>query len=106
LHQKPGKLLVSRQFTFPSERGKGMTTLSKKLTVALCLGSFGATGLAGCASMNNTERGTAAGAGTGAAVGAVIGHQSGNTARGAILGAVIGGAAGAIIGHRMDQQAR
>jgi outer membrane protein OmpA-like peptidoglycan-associated protein len=84
----------------------GMTTLSKKFTVALCLGSFGMTGLAGCASMNNTERGTAVGAGTGAAVGAVVGRQTGNTARGAILGAVIGGAAGAIIGRRMDQQAR
>jgi outer membrane protein OmpA-like peptidoglycan-associated protein len=83
-----------------------MTMLSKKLTVALCLGTFGMSGLAGCASMNNTSRGATIGAGTGAAVGAVVGRQSGNTARGAILGAVIGGAAGAIIGRRMDQQAQ
>jgi outer membrane protein OmpA-like peptidoglycan-associated protein len=83
-----------------------MTTLSKKLTVALCVGSLGMSGLSGCASMNNTQRGAAVGTGTGAAVGAVIGRQTGNTARGAILGAVIGGAAGAIIGRRMDQQAQ
>jgi outer membrane protein OmpA-like peptidoglycan-associated protein len=82
-----------------------MTSLSKRFTVALCVGSLGMSGLAGCASMNNTERGATIGAGTGGAVGAVIGRQSGNTARGAILGAVIGGAAGAIIGRRMDRQA-
>jgi outer membrane protein OmpA-like peptidoglycan-associated protein len=63
------------------------------------------TGLAGCASMNNTERGAVTGAGAGGAIGAVIGRQTGNTARGAIIGAVLGGAAGAVIGRRMDRQA-
>jgi len=61
---------------------------------------------AGCASMNNTQRGAAAGAGVGGAIGAVIGHNTGSTARGAIIGAVVGGAAGAVIGHQMDRQAR
>lgn len=83
-----------------------MTRLSRKMTVALCAGSLGMTSLAGCASMNNTERGATVGAGTGAAVGAVIGRQTGNTARGAIIGAVLGGAAGAVIGRRMDRQAQ
>jgi len=83
-----------------------MTTISKRLTVALCVGSLSMTGLAGCASMSNTERGAAIGAGTGGAIGAVIGNNTGSTARGAIIGAVLGGAAGAVIGRRMDQQAR
>lgn len=60
---------------------------------------------AGCASMNKTERGAAAGGGAGAALGALIGHKTGSTARGALIGAVIGGAAGAVIGHKMDRQA-
>ena len=60
---------------------------------------------AGCASMNKTERGAAAGGGAGAALGALIGHKTGSTARGALIGAVVGGAAGALIGHRMDRQA-
>jgi len=61
---------------------------------------------AGCASMNQKERGAVIGAGAGAAIGGVIGNQTGSTARGAIIGAVIGGAAGAVIGHQMDQQAK
>lgn len=83
-----------------------MNTISKRLTVALCVGSLGATGLTGCASMSKTEQGAVAGAGAGGAIGAVIGRQTGSTARGAIIGAVIGGAAGAVIGRRMDQQAQ
>jgi len=62
--------------------------------------------VAGCAGLNNKERGAIIGAGAGAAVGGVIGNQTGSTARGAIIGAVVGGAAGAIIGHQMDQQAK
>ncbi|HEU0016610.1 MAG TPA: OmpA family protein [Longimicrobium sp.] len=83
-----------------------MTTLKQRFTVALCAGALTASGLAGCASMNNTERGAAVGAGAGGAIGAVIGRQTGNTTRGAIIGAVVGGAAGAVIGRRMDQQAQ
>lgn len=82
-----------------------MNVLSKRLTVALCATTLGASGLAGCASLSNTERGAVIGAGTGGAIGAVIGNQTGSTTRGAIIGAVLGGAAGAVIGRRMDRQA-
>jgi outer membrane protein OmpA-like peptidoglycan-associated protein len=84
-----------------------MNAVNRKVTVALAaLTVVGTSGLTGCASMNNTEKGAAAGAGVGGAIGAVIGRQTGGTARGAIIGAVVGGAAGAVIGRRMDQQAR
>lgn len=62
--------------------------------------------LAGCASLNNKERGAIIGAATGAAAGGAIGNKNGGTARGAIIGAAVGGAAGAIIGHQMDQRAK
>jgi outer membrane protein OmpA-like peptidoglycan-associated protein len=81
-----------------------MNAVSRKFTVALAALTV-STGMTGCASMNNTERGAAAGAGAGGAIGAIIGRQTGNTARGAIIGAVVGGAAGAVIGRRMDRQA-
>jgi outer membrane protein OmpA-like peptidoglycan-associated protein len=85
-----------------------MNTFARKLTVLLSAATVtvATTGLAGCASMNNKERGATIGATTGAAIGAVVGKNTGSTARGAILGAVVGGAAGAIIGHQMDQQAK
>lgn len=84
-----------------------MNAVSRKFTVALAaLTVVGTSGLAGCASMSNTERGAAVGAGAGGTIGAIIGRQTGNTARGAIIGAVVGGAAGAVIGRRMDQQAQ
>ena len=73
------------------------------LTSLVALGMLAS---AGCASMNQKERGAVIGAGAGAAIGGVIGNQTGSTARGAIIGAVVGGAAGAIIGHQMDQQAK
>ena len=82
-----------------------MNALNRKFTVALAALTV-STGMTGCASMNNTEKGAAAGAGAGGAIGAIIGRQTGNTARGAIIGAVVGGAAGAVIGRRMDQQAQ
>jgi outer membrane protein OmpA-like peptidoglycan-associated protein len=82
-----------------------MNALNRKFTVALAALTV-STGMTGCASMNNTEKGAAAGGGAGAAIGAIIGRQTGNTARGAIIGAVVGGAAGAVIGRRMDQQAQ
>jgi outer membrane protein OmpA-like peptidoglycan-associated protein len=82
-----------------------MNAVSRKFTVALAALTV-STGMTGCATMNNTERGAAAGAGAGGAIGAIIGRQTGNTARGAIIGAVVGGAAGAVIGRRMDRQAQ
>lgn len=77
-----------------------------RLTVVLLVASMSLLGLAGCASLSNTEKGAAAGAGAGAAAGAAIGKATGKgTAKGAILGAVLGGTAGAIIGQQMDKQA-
>ena len=61
---------------------------------------------AGCASLNNKEKGGAIGAAGGAVVGGVIGKATGSTVRGAIIGAAVGGAAGVIIGHQMDQKAK
>jgi outer membrane protein OmpA-like peptidoglycan-associated protein len=61
---------------------------------------------AGCASLNNKEKGGGIGAASGAVVGGVIGKATGSTVRGAIIGAAVGGAAGVIIGHQMDQKAK
>jgi outer membrane protein OmpA-like peptidoglycan-associated protein len=59
--------------------------------------------LAGCKSMNNTQKGTAIGATAGAAAGAIIGK---NSVVGALIGAAIGGSGGYLIGHNMDKQAK
>lgn len=77
----------------------------KSATLVATLAMAG-TGLAGCASLNNKEKGAIIGAATGAAAGGAIGSKNGGTARGAIIGAAVGGAAGAIIGHQMDQRAK
>ncbi len=61
--------------------------------------------LAGCKSMNKTQKGAVIGTAGGAAVGAVIGKAAGNTALGAIIGATVGGVTGAVIGRKMDKQA-
>lgn len=61
--------------------------------------------LAGCKSMNKTQKGAVIGTAGGAAVGAVIGKAAGNTALGAIIGATVGGVTGAVIGRQMDKQA-
>jgi outer membrane protein OmpA-like peptidoglycan-associated protein len=62
--------------------------------------------LAGCKSMNKTQKGAVIGTAGGGAVGAVIGKAAGNTALGAIIGATVGGVTGAVIGHKMDKQAK
>jgi outer membrane protein OmpA-like peptidoglycan-associated protein len=62
--------------------------------------------LAGCKSMNKTQKGAIIGTAGGGAVGAVIGKAAGNTALGAIIGATVGGVTGAVIGHKMDKQAK
>src|SRR4249919_932341 len=59
--------------------------------------------LAGCTSMNNTQKGTAIGAGAGAAAGTLIAK---NSAVGAIIGAAVGGSGGYLIGRNMDKQAK
>ncbi|HER08320.1 MAG TPA: OmpA family protein [Bacteroides sp.] len=61
--------------------------------------------LAGCSSMNRTQKGAVVGTASGAAMGAIIGEATGNPALGTIIGATVGGATGAIIGHQMDKQA-
>lgn len=78
----------------------------KKTIIYLTLA---ATMIAGCKSMNNTQKGTAIGAGAGAAVGAGIGALIGGgkgTAIGAIVGAAVGGTGGYAIGKNMDKQAK
>jgi len=82
-----------------------MKTVTHSFMAALTVVTLGTSGLAGCASLNQTERGAILGTAGGAAVGAVIGRQVGNTAAGAIIGAAVGGAAGAVIGRQMDRQA-
>jgi outer membrane protein OmpA-like peptidoglycan-associated protein len=72
--------------------------------------SMAAGGLAGCANMTETQRGTATGAGIGAAAGAAIGAMTagGNRGRsagtGAAIGGVLGAGAGYIWSQRMQQQ--
>jgi len=62
--------------------------------------------LAGCSSMNKTQKGAIIGTAAGGTMGAVIGKASNNTALGAIIGAAVGGASGALIGNQMDKQAK
>jgi outer membrane protein OmpA-like peptidoglycan-associated protein len=82
-----------------------MSVAIRSLTAIVGMVAVTGTGLAGCSSLSQTERGATIGAAGGAAVGAIVGRQIGSTARGAVIGAVIGGAAGAVIGRQMDQQA-
>jgi outer membrane protein OmpA-like peptidoglycan-associated protein len=77
--------------------------------VAITLTTIAA--LAGCANMNEVQRGTAKGAGIGAGVGAILGAATGpGGGKRAATGAAVGGAAGAVIGNiwssRMEQQKR
>jgi len=80
-------------------------TNSVRGRISILAVSGAALALAGCASLNNKEKGGIIGATGGAVIGGAIGKANGSTAKGAILGATIGGAAGMIIGHRMDKQA-
>jgi outer membrane protein OmpA-like peptidoglycan-associated protein len=59
--------------------------------------------LAGCANMNNQQRGTMIGAAAGAAGAALLGKGS---VWGVLAGAAIGGTAGNLIGKHMDEQAK
>ena len=63
--------------------------------------------LGGCASMTETQKGTAKGAGIGAVGGAVVGAVAGGK-KGAAIGAAVGGVAGGIAGNvwskRMEAQ--
>ena len=61
--------------------------------------------IAGCSSLNKSQKGAVIGTAGGAAVGGAIGSMSGHVGLGAIIGAAVGGVGGAIIGHNMDKQA-
>lgn len=80
--------------------------MHKKIIVISVLSIFT---LGGCASMTETQKGTAKGAGIGAGVGAVVGAVTGGT-KGAVIGAAVGGAAGGVAGNvwskRMQEQKR
>ncbi|MEJ2602864.1 MAG: OmpA family protein [Gammaproteobacteria bacterium] len=58
--------------------------------------------LAGCAGMNNQQRGAIGGAVAGAAAGALVSDNI----WGVLIGAAVGGTAGTLIGKHMDEQAR
>ncbi len=88
-----------------------VTTTNKKLPFERIAGSFllivivTAISLAGCKSMNKSQKGAVIGGASGGVVGGVVGRSIGNTAMGAIIGATVGGVGGAIIGRQMDKQA-
>lgn len=64
-----------------------------------------AASLAGCKTMNKSQKGAVIGGASGGVVGGVVGRAFGNTAMGAIIGATVGGVGGAVIGRQMDKQA-
>ena len=86
-------------------------TTKKKLPFKKIAGSFlliiivTAISLAGCKTMNRSQKGAVIGGAGGGVVGGVVGRSIGNTAMGAIIGATVGGVGGAIIGRQMDKQA-
>ena len=86
-------------------------TKKKKVLFERIAGSFlliiivTAISLAGCKTMNKSQKGAAIGGADGGVVGGVVGRSIGNTAMGAIIGATVGGVGGAIIGRQMDKQA-
>ncbi|MEC5396898.1 OmpA family protein [Uliginosibacterium sp. H1] len=75
---------------------------------AFCIGLSGLLVISGCASMTETQRGTAVGAGVGAASGAAIGGLTGSdhVGRDAAIGAAVGALGGYIWSNRMEQQKR
>ena len=82
-----------------------MAFTHRQIISAATAASIGLTGLTGCASLGNTEKGAIIGTAAGGAIGAAVGSRNGGTARGAIIGAAVGGVAGAIIGNQMKKQA-
>jgi outer membrane protein OmpA-like peptidoglycan-associated protein len=68
--------------------------MKKSIMTSLTAAALVIAGLAGCADMTPTQKGTAQGAGIGAGLGALIGAATGGS-KGAAQGAVLGGAVGA-----------
>jgi outer membrane protein OmpA-like peptidoglycan-associated protein len=56
----------------------------------------------GCASLNNTQKGTGVGVAAGGVAGLLIGHS----VAGVLIGSAVGGSAGYLIGSKMDKQAK
>jgi outer membrane protein OmpA-like peptidoglycan-associated protein len=88
-----------------------VVTANKKFASEKIIGRFLlivmvlAVSLAGCKTMNKSQKGAVIGGAGGGVVGGVVGRSVGNTAMGAIIGATVGGVGGAIIGRQMDKQA-
>lgn len=59
--------------------------------------------LAGCSSMDNTEKGAGIGGLLGAGTGALIGNATGHAGAGALIGAGAGALGGALIGNQADK---
>lgn len=82
----------------------------KKIVISLCAVTLAASGLSGCAGMNETQRDTGTGAAIGALTGAVIGrataggNKTKSTATGAAVGAALGAAGGYLWSQRMQEQ--
>ncbi|AMV28302.1 hypothetical protein VT84_28120 [Gemmata sp. SH-PL17] len=72
---------------------------------ALAVFAFAAAG-AGCASMNNTEKGAIGGGVVGTALGTAVGAATGHTGAGAVIGGLAGTATGALVGNDIDKQER
>jgi outer membrane protein OmpA-like peptidoglycan-associated protein len=81
-----------------------MTQRVRLATAATSLAAF-VLASAGCASLDESDKGAIIGAAGGAAVGGVIGSKTGSTTRGVLIGTAVGGAAGIVIGRRMEKQA-
>jgi outer membrane protein OmpA-like peptidoglycan-associated protein len=94
LHSKMVEETTTKKVRFEKIRGSVLL-----LVIVL------AVSLAGCKTMNKSQKGAVIGGTSGGVVGGVIGRSVGNTAMGAIIGATVGGVGGAIIGRQMDKQA-
>ncbi len=82
----------------------------KKVIAVVVAVAIGAGGLGGCASMDETQRGTASGAAIGAVAGALLGgataggHKGRSAATGAAIGAALGAGGGYLWSKRMQDQ--
>src|SRR5690606_6142152 len=77
-----------------SQGPRKMNTRIRSYTAVIAVFALGGTGLTGCASLSQTERGAVIGGAGGAAGGACVGRQIGSGARGAGCVAVGGGGVG------------
>lgn len=81
--------------------------MKKTLIAALTCAALAMSALSGCATMSETQQGTASGAGIGALAGAVLGAATGGgkgAAKGAVLGGALGAGGGYIWSKKMQDQ--